>query len=440
MDGGRPLLVIGHKNPDTDSICSAIAYARYKREVLGEEAEPCRAGNINAQTRYALERFGAPDPRLVADVLPRIADIMIGRDALLLASPDQPLRDAYEIIVENRFSFLPVVDDAGRCVGRITALGLAGLLGRVSGDGAPGVDALLEAPIRGELEPTGPTFPAATTIRDAEVRVNRSNEGGFIVTDETGAVAGVVTRMNFMTDSRFRLALVDHNELSQSVEGVEHAAVEEIIDHHRIGVHRTTEPITVINRVVGSTCTIVADLFRQSSTEPSAETSGLLLSGVLSDTVILTSPTATALDRSIASWLAERAGVGVEEYGRALFAAGSEIGAQSGRDIVSQDQKFYEERGRRFAVSQVEMVGFESFWSRADELREVLDGVRSAHGLSCAALMVTDITTSTTLLLFRGPDALRDRIAYPRVAESVYEMRGVVSRKKQVLPTLLEIV
>ncbi len=440
MDGGRPLLVIGHRNPDTDSICSAIAYARYKREVLGEQALACRAGNINAQTRYALERFGAPDPRLVADVLPRIADIMIGRDALLLASPDRPLREAYEIIVRNRFSFLPVVDGDGRCVGRVTALGLAGLLGRLAEGSAPSVDALLDAPIRDELEPVGPAFPATTTIRDAERRVNQSNEGGFIVTDEEGAITGVVTRMSFMTDSRFRVALVDHNELSQSVEGIEHAAVEEIIDHHRIGMHRTSEPITVINRVVGSTCSIVADLFRQSGAEPSAETSGLLLSGLLSDTVMLTSPTTTDLDRSLAPWLAGLARVGPDEYGRAMFAAGSEIGSLSGREIVAQDQKFYEERGRRFAVSQVEMVGFESFWGRADELREVLDEFRSARDLSFAALMVTDITTSTTLLLFRGPDALRDRIAYPRVADSVYEMRDVVSRKKQVLPMLLEIV
>ncbi|MFW6290893.1 MAG: DHH family phosphoesterase, partial [Spirochaetota bacterium] len=327
MDGGRPLLVIGHRNPDTDSICSAIAYARYKREVIGEQALACRAGNINAQTRYALERFAAPDPRLVADVLPRIADIMIGRDALLLASPDQPLREAYEIIVRNRFSFLPVVDGEGRCVGRVTALGLAGLLGRLAEGSAPSVHALLDAPIRDELEPVGPAFPATTTIRDAERRVNQSNEGGFIVTDDDGAITGVVTRMSFMTDSRFRVALVDHNELSQSVEGIEHAAVEEIIDHHRIGMHRTSEPITVINRVVGSTCTIVADLFRQSGAEPSAETSGLLLSGLLSDTVILTSPTTTDLDRSLAPWLAGLARVGCEEYGRAMFAAGSEIGS-----------------------------------------------------------------------------------------------------------------
>lgn len=440
MDGGRPLLVIGHRNPDTDSICSAIAYARYKTEVLGEDAVACRAGSINAQTRYALERFGAPDPRLVADVLPRIADIMIGREALLLASPDQPLRDAYEIIVTNRFSFLPVVDGDGRCVGRVTALGLAGLLGRLAEGSAPGVDALLDAPVRDELEPVGPTFAASTTIREAEKRVNESNEGGFIVTDDDGAITGVVTRMSFMTDSRFRIALVDHNELSQSVEGIEHAAIEEIIDHHRIGMHRTTEPITVINRVVGSTCTIVADLYRQAGTKPSRETAGLLLSGLLSDTVILTSPTTTGLDRSAADRLAGLAGASVEEYGRAMFAAGSEIGSQSGREIVARDQKFYEERGRPFAVSQVEMVGFESFWERAGELRDVLDEVRGARDLSFAVLMVTDITTSTTLLLYRGPDALRDRIAYPRVAESVYEMRGVVSRKKQVLPMLLEIV
>ena len=456
MGSAKPLLVVGHRNPDTDSICSAIAYAAYKVDLLGEEAIACRAGSINAQTRYALDRFRADDPLLIADVLPRLRDIMIGRDELLLVSPDQPLRDAYEIIVGNRFSFLPVVDGDDRCVGKITTLAIAGLLGtlgsrRPAGSGGrPGaavsptaaevVDSLLAMPCSSHLEPVGPTFREGVAIRDIEHEVNRYNEGGFVVTGDDGRVAGVVTRMNFMSDARFRVVLVDHNEFSQSVDGIEHAVVEEIIDHHRIGMERTSEPITVINRVVGSTCSIVADMYRRSGTVPSPEIAGLMLSGLLSDTVVLNSPTTTGFDRSLSPWLAELAGVEPQEYGRAMFAAGSETGARSAEEILSHDCKHYEENGHRFAVSQIEMVGFEGFWARADEMRAALDHSREGAGLFFVALMVTDITTNTTLLVVSGPRSFRDRIAYPEPADAVYEMRGVLSRKKQVLPLLLELI
>lgn len=436
MDRDKPLLVIGHKNPDTDSICSAIGYARFKNDVLGESAQACRAGSINAQTRYALDHFSADDPVLLPDVLPRIRDIMIPHDALYLVRPEQPLSEAYRVIIDNRFSFLPVTDDDDRCIGRITSVGLAGLLERLAGST---VERLLSTPVAEFLEPVGPTFTAATTIRDAERTINRYNEGGFVVTNEAGKIAGVVTRVNFMTDSRFRIALVDHNEFSQSAEGIEFATVEEIIDHHRIGLHRTNEPITVVNHVVGSTCTIVANMYRQRGAEPPSQLAGLLLSGLLSDTVVLNSPTTTDLDRELAPWLAGIAGVEIETYGHDLFAAGSETNALSAQEIIGKDRKQYEEKGRRFTVSQVEMVGFEAFWRRVDELRRAVHAECETEELSFAALMVTDITTSTTLLLLDGPETLRSRIAYPEPEAGIFEMRGVLSRKKQVLPMLLEV-
>ncbi|TFH05622.1 MAG: inorganic diphosphatase, partial [Spirochaetales bacterium] len=231
----------------------------------------------------------------------------------------------------------------------------------------------------------------------------------------------------------------DHNEFSQSVDGIERALVEEVLDHHRIGMERTAEPITVINRVVGSTCSIVADMYRTSGHTPSAQGAGLMLSGLLADTVMINSPTTTELDRSLADWLSGIAGVDIEEYGRAMFAAGSQTGTMSAPEILAQDRKHYQENGHAFSVGQFEMVGFEEFWARASELQAALDQSREAAGLWCAALMVTDITTSTTLLVVSGPRSFRDRIAYPEPADGVYEMRGVLSRKKQLLPLLLEI-
>ena len=446
-------------------------------------ARACRAGAVNAQTRHALDSFGAEDPTLVADVLPRISDIMIGRDLLFTVKPTDPLLAAYRTIVDNRFSFLPVVDDADTPIGRVTTLGLARIVGMLAGlreadtdgdageppaDGAAGAmaaptgngaaavgdrgadgaaaapsangaAAILEGPLADFVEAVGPTFSSRAVLRDVRQEVNRYNEGGFIVTNDEGTLAGIVTRINFMTDPRHHVALVDHNEYSQAVDGIEEAAVDEIIDHHRIGMERTTEPITVINRVVGSTCSIIADLFLRSGTNPSPQVAGLLLSGLLSDTVILNSPTATDFDREIAPKLAAIAGVSVEEYGREMFAAGSDVHDLSADRIINQDRKYYEESGKRFSVSQVEMVGFQAFWERAEEIGSALKSARDGDGLYLAALMVTDITTSTTLLVMRAPANLLERIAYPKAAESVYELKDVLSRKKQVLPYLLEL-
>jgi len=259
------------------------------------------------------------------------------------------------------------------------------------------------------------------------------------VLDSEDRITGVVTRVNFMTDARFTVALVDHNELSQSVDGMELAHIAEIIDHHRIGSFSTSEPITFLNRTVGSTCTIVADLYRQSGATPAPHIAGLLLSGILSDTVILRSPTTAEADRTTAAWLAPIAGVDVSEYGEAMFEAGSEMHKLSPREIVELDLKYYNEDGIQFSVSQVETTGFKAFWDRADELREEMEAHRKRAGLHLAALMVTDITHGTTLLVVSGEEKIVRLISYPEVADSVHEMTDVLSRKKQVLPYLMEI-
>ncbi len=447
-------MVIGHKNPDTDSICAALSYASYCREVRRINARACRAGSVNAQTRHALDTFKADDPALLADILPRISDIMIGRNLLFTFRAEDPLLDAYRTIVDNRFSFLPVVDDSDTPIGRVTALGIARIVGTLAGLGDPhgrpaasasgagnrdDAAAILNSPLGGFVEAVGPTFSSRAILRDVRQEVNRYNEGGFIVTNDEGKLAGIVTRINFMADPRHHVALVDHNEYSQAVDGIEEAAVDEIIDHHRIGMERTNEPITVINRVVGSTCSIVADLFFRSGTNPSPQVAGLMLSGLLSDTVILNSPTATDFDREIAPRLAELAGVSMEDYGRKMFAAGSDVHDLTADTIINQDRKYYEEGGKRFSVSQVEMVGFQAFWDRAEEIGAAVDNARNHEDLYLAALMVTDITTSTTLLVVRAPANLLERIAYPKAADSVYELKDVLSRKKQVLPYLLEL-
>jgi manganese-dependent inorganic pyrophosphatase len=538
-----PLVVIGHKNPDTDSVCAAIGYARYKRLADGIEATAYRAGNLNAQTAFALASFETTAPELLTDVYPRIRDIMIPYDALILIRPDDPIERAREIMLENRFSFLPVVGTDGSCTGKVTLRKLAALLDDIpphdptvtvdpetlcsrlrpvkGADGVPlppgPINARL-APIstttpgqrngphatdllvgpwselrelpkpRGQLavaaacqgteasaiaawskahglpiiatgaelpavwiairlsmdvqsciEAVGPTFAADDRLADVGREVNRSNEGGFIVLDDEQRIAGVVTRVNFMTDARFRVVLVDHNELSQSVDGMADAAIVEIIDHHRIGGRSTSEPITFVNHAVGSTCTIVASLYRSAGVTPDPPTAGLLLSGVLSDTVVLRSPTTTARDREVAEWLCGLAGVDLQEYGERMFEAGSTLQAATPREVLEQDMKYYDEHGEQFSVSQIEMVGWKAFWDRSDEIVSELGAHVARAGLGFACLMVTDITHASTLLVTAGESRIVSRISYPEVRPGIFEMKEVLSRKKQVLPYLLEL-
>jgi len=534
-------MVIGHKNPDTDSICSAIAYAHYKRHVLGVAAVPYRAGTVNPQTSFVLEHFGVPQPDLVTTLLPKLADIMIeGRDLLLLPE-EEPLGTAQEIITKRRFAFLPVIGEGGQYAGKISALRLASLLqdlgelcgkrdvsiqlhrlitaieGGAAGEQVPsqitarvwlpgltgtppdsegpilavvpgcGSDILatiqrrvsvlilcdnaqldaaavqalanrpvpvittnrnalevavqlcLAMPVRDFIERQHPTFKPYDLVREVQKEIRKSNEGGFIVVDDDGFVAGVVTRLSFLTQRRFRVALVDHNEASQSVDGIEEANVEEIIDHHRLGHRGTDLPILFINRVVGCTSTIIAELFRQSRQDPPREIAGLMLSAILSDTVILQSPTTTPLDQDMANWLADLAQVDIPAFGGRMFSAGCAVEGMDPRQIVQQDLKVYEESGWKLSVSQMETVGFDVFSGMHASLTAELHHAREEHGCDLSCLMVTDITSSTSLLLCAGEEKIIDAITYPKAGENLFEMAGVLSRKKQMMPYLADL-
>lgn len=539
-----PLMVIGHKNPDTDSICSAIAYAHYKREVAGVPALPYRAGNLNPQTSFVLDHFGVDHPELVTSLLPKLSDIMIQGQDLLALGEDDTLGEAQEIIVQRRFAFLPVTSETGTYAGKISALRLAGLTGELGdlcrqpdltvrfqrfvesiggrvmsgeapavfrgrlflpgmGDSTPAADdtavlavlpdsseaglaaacdqgaglivicsfgqlgspsmarlrqqaacvvttarpvldvaarLCLSMPLRDFLERQHPTFLPSDTVREVRNQIRKSNEGGFMVVDDNGFIRGVITRLSFVSDWRFRVALVDHNELSQAVDGIEEASVEEIIDHHRLGYRSTDQPITFINKVVGCTCTIIAELYRNARRNPPAEIAGLMLAAILSDTVILQSPTTTPLDQEMAQWLAELAGEDLTTFGARMFAAGCAVEGMDPHTVIRQDLKVYEESGWKLGVSQMETVGFEAFKDMSHDLALELARAREESGCHFSCLMVTDITSSSSLLLCTGETRIIDGITYPRLSEKLFEMTGVLSRKKQMMPYLTDLV
>jgi len=440
----KPLIVIGHKNPDTDSICSALAYARYKTDVAGEPAQAWRAGNVNPQTQFVLTRFETESPPLATDVRARLEDIMIPREQLIILTERDTVEKACDLLTQNNFAFLPVADN-GRYLGKITALKLVGVLRHIAAECRHGEDLekserdLLAGGIGPLLDREHLTFKPDDVLRDVLREISNYNEGGFIIRDNQGSLCGVVTRRDFITESRLKVVLVDHNETAQSVDGIEEADVVEILDHHRLGSRTTALPITFINRVVGSTCTIVADLYRTNNATPPSRDAGLMLSGMLSDTVVLRSPTTTKLDKDIATWLAGLCKVDIAEYGQQMFAAGSSLEGMNPKKIIGRDQKIYTEGNRKFSLSQFETVGFSEILQMKSGLAEELERINEAEKCSFSCLMITDVTRETSLLVIRGEARVINAIAYPRLEPDLFEMRDVLSRKKQVLPYFVDL-
>jgi manganese-dependent inorganic pyrophosphatase len=210
----------------------------------------------------------------------------------------------------------------------------------------------------------------------------------------------------------------------------------EIIDHHRIGALTTQQPILFRNEPVGSTSTIVADCFLRLGVELPAPIAGLLLAGVVSDTLNLTSPTTTPRDAEILKKLEELSRVNARDFTEKLFASGSLLTLKPAPQAITTDCKEYVEDGVKFSVAQIEEIGFDQFWKRKDELLEALEAYRRRRAYFYSALLVTDVVRQTSLLLVVGDEEFTKRIDYPRVEAGIYELRDVVSRKKQLLPYL----
>jgi len=259
----------------------------------------------------------------------------------------------------------------------------------------------------------------------------------FPVIDDAGCIAGVLTKSDFIKPIPRQLILVDHNELSQAADGADRIPIIEILDHHRLGGLSSAVPVLFWNNPVGSTCTIVSLCYRQAGVPIPPDVAGLLMAGLISDTLNLTSPTATPVDAEILGHLSARAGVEPAVLAEEIFSVGSPLLTMSPAQIVTADCKEYDERGVRFSVSQIEELSFARFPMREGSIREALEGHRLARGLFFASLLVTDVNTQNSLLLASGDPAFVRRIDYPLRSPGVWELPGVVSRKKQLLPHLL---
>jgi manganese-dependent inorganic pyrophosphatase len=262
----------------------------------------------------------------------------------------------------------------------------------------------------------------------------------FPIVDENGALVGMLSKSDFLKPIPRELILVDHNELSQAVHGAEKTRIVEILDHHRIGGMVSESPILFWNNPVGSTSTIVSLCYRQAGVPIPKPIAGLLLAGVISDTLNLTSPTATPVDREIVEHLCKVAGVDARELAAEIFAVGSPLLTMTPAQTIQADSKEYASDRGRFIVAQIEELTFSHLPEKQAALIEALGQRVRNQGLLFMALLVTDINTQNSLLLACGSDSFLREIDFPQRTANVWELEGVVSRKKQLLPYLLRCV
>ncbi len=538
------VLVIGHRNPDTDAICSAIGYAEFKRRTGLPGAVAARCGDTNERIDFVLRTFGVEPPRFIADVSPKVRDVM--QPNVVSVAPDATVAEALTLMDERNIRALPVLNDDRSCRGLLSLFkisqfffpagskpfdsrrvlcsvrGLARCLGGkmlfatepdreedlVLMIGAMSVESFAErlekypreklivvvgdrwdvqnlairervrlVIVTGGLDVERKTVEAAKqnevslvlsphdtastaalcraaiavkhvihehfltfgedeSLADVQAVATASQFHAFPVLDTQGRTVGVLSKTDFLKKVERQLILVDHNELSQAVQGADKVEILEIIDHHRIGALTTQQPILFRNEPVGSTSTIVADCFFRNGIELPKPVAGLLLAGLVSDTLNLTSPTTTARDAEILARLEQLSGVNATDFTEKLFASGSVLTSKPAAQAITADCKEYIEAGRAFSVAQIEEIGFGQFHKRKADVTAALEYYRDEKGYLFSALLVTDVVLQTSLLLVAGPKTVLDRIDYPKLEPGIYELNGIVSRKKQLLPYL----
>lgn len=540
----KPTYVIGHKNPDTDSICSAIAYAHLKEMLTGERFVPCRAGFINPETEYVLKRFHQPVPKMLETVRTQVKDMEFRRS--LGVSGEISMKRAWQLMNDENGVTLAVVSEENELQGLITVSDIANSYMKVYGSNvlseartpyrnivealegdmvvgdpdayfdkgkvlvaAANMDMLENFIEENDLILLGNRYdcqlcavemnaaclvicagaPVSETIRKVAMRnncaiittpldtytatrfVHQSMPIRFMMTtgsllsfrledytdkvkevmaskkhryfpilDQDGKYLGLISRRNFLGMSGKKVILVDHNEKSQAVDGVESADILEIIDHHRLGNLETINPVVFRNQPVGSTATIVYQLYKEKGKEVEPDIAGLLCSAIISDTLLFRSPTCTALDKRSAEELALKCGVELEELAKAMFSAGSNLKGKTDEEIFYQDYKLFTVENKRVGIGQISSVLVDELQDLKPRMLSFLQEKRKSGEVDFCFLMMTSILdeSSDVLCDSTGGVALVES-AFPgsHGEELVVTLPGVVSRKKQMVPSLM---
>jgi len=441
--------LIGHRNPDTDSICSSIAYASFKAAVdPSSRYVPARLGPLNRETQFVLDYFRVEPPMLLEHVYAEVRDVAFDKPAIVHRMT--PMRDTWQIISQTGAKTVNVVDDGGRLVGLVTLgdIAEAYLASAVSTFDARApvqeivgaLDEKLHAPVHRFMTVDNlVTFQLDDLIDDARETMLRYKYRNFPILDEQGRPVGTLARRHILDYSGKKVILVDHNEKSQSVEGIEQATVLEIIDHHRIATVETDQPIVFLNRPLGCTATIVSDLFDQKGLTPAPQVAGLMCAAILSDTLAFKSPTCTAEDVRAAEKLSALARIDMEEFAKFMFEAGTSLEGRSEKEIFYTDFKEFKVGEFRIGIAQVNIYN-----TRLGELKahliEFMEQERNAKEYDILLLMLTDIINEGSDILVVGNNELVERAFDVDVKGRSFYLPGVISRKKQVIPRLIRAV
>jgi len=438
------IYVSGHVNPDTDSIASAMGYAWLLRERDGANAIASRAGALNQQTAWALKTLGLDAPLLLADASPRFESVMRRLDTI---NPDSQLGLAWTLASKTG-GLAPVVTEDGKPYGLINGLSLFKYFTQILGPrpGETTVREMMSAPCKDAADTEVPKYAANAHIRDFLNRILRDEYNDYWIVDEKGQYLGIAQQRDVLNPPRLKIILVDHNEPRQSIAALEEAELLEILDHHRLGNPYTHQPIKFTVDIVGSTSTLVAEQTVEAGLSMPPALAGALLAGLLSDTLILTSPTTTPRDKKAAQKLSRWAFVGgsplkgetIESYGKKILSAGAGLSNRDPREVVGTDVKSFEAGGFKFAVAQVEVTDLMQITEHLAPLTQALNDLKDKRGLDFAILLITDVVRGTSRLIVSSdhPPVLND-LPYPPLADGTRDAQGVVSRKKQLLPVVL---
>ena len=437
--------VTGHVNPDTDSIAAALGYAWLLKERDGVNTIAARAGAVNPQTAWVLKYLQVDPPVLLTDASPRFESVMRRMDT---TTPDKPLREAW-LIANRTGGIAPVLNPDRSPYGLITGRSLFGFLSRQVGPNPQMNDLkvtdILDLPCSEAADRNVSQFQASTRIRDVINRVLRTEGDEFWVLDDDQKYAGICRQKDLLEPPRLRIVLVDHNEAQQSVASLDEAELIEILDHHRLGNPPTHTPIRFTVDIVGSTSTLISELTEEAGLSLPPKLAGVLMAGLLSDTLILSSPTTTVRDKKAAERLARWAfiagsileGETIQSFGQKILSASAGLGSRPASELIFQDMKTYSSEKTRFAISQIEVNDMYEIGENVQVLEDALKSLKIKEGLDFAMLMVTDVVQSASRIILMDPPGELGDLPYSPLPDGTYLAEGVVSRKKQLLPVVL---
>ena len=546
MRNQEKIFVIGHKNPDTDSICSAIAYADIKNRTSQKvKYIPKRAGQINEETEYVLNRFGMQPPGYLSNIGTQIKDMDIRMSPE--ADKSMSLKNAWDLMMEKSIVSLPIRDREGQLEGLITIGDIAKtymdttdsyLLSRaktqyrriaetIAGTVVEGnehgyftkgkvlVGTANPEMLKAYIEPDDliimgdreedhlqaiaqnvsciivgmgievsekviklahereiviimspyDTFTIARLINqsipvryimktdnlvtfntedftdDIQNEMIKHRHRAFPVINKKGKCIGTISRRNFLDMHRKKVALVDHNEKDQAVDNIDKAEIVEIIDHHKLGSLETMVPISFRNQPVGCTATILYEMYGEQKLEISPSIAGLLCAAIISDTLMFRSPTCTLSDKMAAGALALIAGINIEQFAKEMFKAGSNLKDKSPEEIFYQDyKKFIAEDEINFGVGQISSMDSDELAEIKERLVPFMVSECGRHGVTRVFFMLTNIIEESTELLYygEGSEEMASTAFHMEPKDGVFDLKGVVSRKKQLIPPLME--